>query len=667
MHPTEFVFLGVSGRLWLALLLVVGFGLFAYVIGKRWELVRTAARPDDRFHDWPARLANVLLYFLGQKGIFKEKVAGVMHALIFWGFLVYVIRTIELFLIGFNANWAIPDNTIGNLYNIVKEAFIVLVTLAILVAFYRRYILRVPRLTLSWSANAILLMILILMLSDVIIDTTSGKLRGSWSPVADVAFGLFAGASPQTWSRWNLGAYWINIITNIVFLNYLPISKHFHVITALFNTLFVRTTPQGRMERLDVEGAFEREEVLGLEKIKNLSWKDVLDLYNCTECGRCEADCPAYLSGKVLSPKEIILEIRDQAYDEVPVFGRAREPQKIMGLSVQPEEIWACTSCMACVAACPVQIDPLSKILEMRRNEVMIHDQYPKFFTELFKGMDGRGNPWNMTAEGRLEWTKGLEVPILSQLDAAQIEKLDYLFWVGCATAFDPRNQKVARSLVRILQAAGVKFAILGSEESCTGDAARRIGHEYIFQIQAQRNIEVLNKYGAKRLLTVCPHCFNTFKNEYPDFGGQYEVVHHTQLIADLIKQGRVQLTKPIEATITYHDSCYLGRYNRIYEPPREAIDAIPGTRRVEMQRCRERGMCCGAGGGLMWLEEEPGQRVNELRITQALETKPDTIATACPFCMTMLEDGIAAKIDGKLQDRDIAELVAEAMGLPAV
>ncbi len=299
MHPTQFVFL-LSGQLWLALLLIVGFALFAYVIWRRWELVRSAVRPDDRFHDWPKRLVNVLLYFLGQKGIFKERVAGLMHALIFWGFLVYVIRTIELFLIGFNGNLAIPETFIGNLYNILKEVFIVLVTLAIFVAFYRRYLLRVPRLTLSWSANSILLMILILMVSDVIIDATSGRLRGGWSPLADMTSRLFAGLSPQALSRWNLGTYWINIVTNIVFLNFLPISKHFHVITSFFNTLFVRTAPQGRMEKLDVEGAFEREESLGLETIKNLSWKDVFDLYNCTECGRCEANCPAYLSGKVL-------------------------------------------------------------------------------------------------------------------------------------------------------------------------------------------------------------------------------------------------------------------------------------------------------------------------------------------------------------------------------
>lgn len=654
----------------MALLLLVGLGFFGYVLWKRLRPL-LSAKADSRLSELGKRLLNTLSYFFGQSGLFKEFIPGLMHALIFWGFLIYAIRTLSLFASGFSPIFEIPVNLVGNLYFITKEAFALLVTAGCLYWIYQRVIAKRERLTLSWEGVFILVLILTLMISDLVVDGSHIALVG------ENERGLFAFASAGTGALLSafgfshnmleaifMFSWWLHVVVILVFLNFLPLGKHFHIITSLPNVLFFKMTPQGQMQKLDVDGAFERDENLGLQSINDLTWRDFLDLYSCTECGRCEEACPANHSGKILSPKEIILELRDHTYKEYPLFGsKAAEHVDVVPASVNPDEIWACTTCMACVEACPVQINQLDKIVEMRRNQVMMKDEYPDFFTEVFKGYDGRGNPWNMTQDARLDWTKGHSIPIMSELHAADEHKnIDMLFFVGCATAFEPRNHVVAQSLVKIMRTAGISFGILGEEESCTGDAARRIGHEYLFQIQAEKNIETLSKYDIKKILTICPHCFNTFKNEYSDFGGHYEVIHHTELIADLVKQGKIEMTEELEKRITYHDSCYLGRYNNIYDPQRDTIDAIPGAERVEMTRSREKGMCCGAGGGLMWVEEESGKEVNKRRLEQAMEVEPDILATACPFCMIMMEDGIKNS-DSPIVDKDIAELVADAMG----
>jgi len=676
MPATHFVFLGWNGKTWLGLMLLVGLGLFSYLISKRWQLL-TVGKRERRFDRWGERLKNLFWYFFAQRGIFKEKVAGAMHALIFWGFCVFTIRTISLFVRGF-FDLDIPNNAVWNFYYFWKDLFAVLVTAAVLVALFRRWVLKIKRLTLSWDANLILIQILILMVTDLLIDGAEYALmgenpRGAWAPFSGLMMLFMQGWSAPTLTAVHGASWWLHAFTILFFLNYLPLSKHFHVITSFFNVLFAEPRhPRVAMGTLDVEGTFERGETLGLQTIKDLSWKDVLDLYSCTECGRCEANCPASLSGKILSPKEIIIELRDHAYEEVPVFGRRKEHRDLVGLSVKPEELWACTTCMACVEACPIQIDQLGKILEMRRNEVMSKDKYPSLFTEVFKGMDKHNNPWSMPKQVRLDWTKGLEVPVMSEAVAAganPASEIEYLLFVGCAAAFDPRAQKIARSVVKILQHAGIEFAILGEEEGCTGDPARRIGHEYIFQKLAHKNIETFKNYNIRKILTICPHCFNTLKNEYPALGGHYDVVHHTQLIEKFINDGKIKLTKEIRAAITYHDSCYLGRYNRVFEAPRNVLKKIPGVQLIEMERNRGRGMCCGAGGGLMWLEEEPGKRVNELRVKQAQDAFAGTrgdgqaklVASACPFCMIMLEDGIKSK-GAQMGNKDIAELVAETL-----
>lgn len=624
----------------------------------------------------PRKVVETLWLLATNRSVLRhDGLAGVMHLLIMWGFIVLFIGTVivaieyDLFqkILGLEHGFWIGQFYLG--YKLVLNALGALFIMGLTLALLRRYGLKLPH--LSWKPLDLLLPVWLLAIAvtgffvEALRIAATKPAHESWSFVGYSLAQIFWGWPSSRLQSAHLVLWWVHGLLALSWIAYLPYApKVMHILSAAANVLLRDLYPLGRLMPLDVEGAFERGETLGLQRAKDLTWKDTLDLLSCTECGRCEANCPAWISGKALSPRNIILELRGHVQDEVPpIWHRAQAPQDLVPASVSPEELWACTTCRACVEVCPVYIDPLNKILEMRRNEVMMKDQYPAYFTDVFKGFDGRGNPWNITADVRLEWTKGLNVPIMSQLvEAGTSNDIEYLFFVGCATAFEPRNHKIARSLVKVLKHAGIKFAILGEEETCTGDPARRIGHEYLFQIQAHKLIKTFSKYGVRKILTVCPHCYNTFKNEHPDFGGRYEVIHHSELIAQLLKEGKIKLTKEMQKTITYHDSCYLGRYNRVYDPPREAIDAIPGIRCVEMRGFRERGLCCGAGGGLMWLEEEPDKRVNDLRLKQVLEAKADIVATACPFCMIMLEDGIKTK-NLPLEDKDIAELVMEAMG----
>jgi Fe-S oxidoreductase len=490
----------------------------------------------------------------------------------------------------------------------------------------------------------------------------------AWSPVGAWVAGWFGGSDAAALRSvhalmWHSHA--LLALAGIALLPFLP--KPMHLMAAVVNVFFEDLRPRGRLAPLDVEGAFERDEVLGYETLADLNRKDMLDLLSCTECGRCEINCPAAHSGKVLSPREIVLGLRRQLGAERPLLDDPATPRRILEDQISAQAVWECTTCMACVEICPVLIDPLGKILELRRNETMIHDAFPETYAEIFAGIERRGNPWNEHPTTRLEWAKGLAVPIMAEVaDAGR--GVDVLFWVGCAAASDPRNAKIARSMVKILQSAGIDFAVLGEEERCTGDAARRMGNEYLFGLQAEGNVEILSKYAFNRLLTICPHCFNTFTKDYPDFGGHYAVIHHTQLIRDLIDTGKVSLSHSVEAVATVHDSCYLGRHNKIFDAPREVLGRIPGIATVEMDRNREMAMCCGAGGGLTWFEEAIDQRVNDRRVDQAAAAlgrrgvdRPGVIATACPFCMTMIEDGLAAR-DTDLAGKDIAELVVAAM-----
>jgi Fe-S oxidoreductase len=447
----------------------------------------------------------------------------------------------------------------------------------------------------------------------------------------------------------------------LAFLVYIPSSKHLHIIVAIPNVFFRKLPPRigAQLSPIDLEHA----EHYGVNAVTQWSWKHLLDLYSCTECGRCQEQCPAFLTGKPLNPKMIIVDARENLYKTVrdaPAEQRrdAPQPQRLIGEAIKEDEIWACVTCGACQQECPVLIEHVPKIVDMRRSLVLEESRFPKEAQAALRSIETQGNPYGLPRAQRTAWADGLGVKTVEDKPDAE-----YLYFVGCAASYDEANRAVARAFVRLLQTAGVDFAILGGQESCNGDPARRIGNEYLYQTQAQHNIEALNAARVQKVIATCPHCFNTIKNEYPQFGGRYDVIHHTQLLAQLIEQGRLRPSAALDATITYHDSCYLGRWNDIYDPPRAVVDAIPGARLVEMERHRKRGFCCGAGGGRMWMEEKIGTRINHARVEQTLATNASRVATACPFCLTMFRDGISAKgAESRLQVQDLAQYLADSL-----
>jgi Fe-S oxidoreductase len=453
-------------------------------------------------------------------------------------------------------------------------------------------------------------------------------------------------------------AWWMHVLTVLAFAAYLPQSKHLHIVTTLPNVFFRKQTPRGQLSLIE---DIENKETFGAASIRDFSWKQLLDGYTCTECGRCSDNCPALATGKPLDPQKIVLDIRDQLLAEgSALIQDAKDQAKPPAHWVEskPEELWACTTCAACVEACPVTIEHIDKIVDMRRHLTLMEGSAPPEAQRAMTNIERAGNPWGEPRETRGDWAKDLGVPTFAEKPDAE-----YLYFVGCAASVDRRNQKVARSLVQVLRAAGVSFAILASEETCNGDPARRIGNEYLWQTQAQQNIETFKKYGVRKVIASCPHCFNTIANEYPQLGGNYEVIHALQLVDRLIADGKLRVGRGMAEAVAYHDPCYLGRHNGIYDQPRAVLDAIPGVQRVEIEpHNRERGFCCGAGGGRMWMEEKVGQRVNHRRIEQllAINSGATKVASGCPFCLIMLEEGVGAKgVQDVIRPVDVLELVA--------
>ncbi|HEY3444954.1 MAG TPA: heterodisulfide reductase-related iron-sulfur binding cluster [Myxococcales bacterium] len=658
------------GPIAISILLVLAGAFFAFTMQHRLRLL-TKLQKANRFDRPGERVGELLRFGFGQKRLLdrEERLPGAMHALIFLSFLVLSLRTITLFGMGYSPSFHLPllteEYAVGRGYLFVKDVILAVAFVAATYFILLRALKRPDRMTKSWEAYLILGFIAALMVSDAVFEGAQLAMQNRGFdpllPVSSATAGWLVGLESRTLEVLMHVGFWLHVGIILVFGNFLPYGKHFHVITALFNVYFGRLTPSGQMTKLDLENS----ESFGLAKATDFTWKQGFDVYSCTECGRCQTHCPTYVTGKPLTHKALNHTIKEHLYAESKdlLAGKKGEELKtVPGTVVADDTIWACTTCAWCETACPVLIENLPRLMDMRRYQTLMESKFPPEVTRVFKGLETQGNPWGLGSNTRDAWAEGLEVPRCS--DGKEFE---YLFFVGCAGAFDDRQKKVSKAIVRILNAAGVKFAILGNEETCNGESARRMGNELVFQTLCQQNIEVMKGYSVKKILVQCPHCFNTLKHEYPQFGGSYEVVHHAELIEKLIAEGKLQLGETpalakLTGPVTFHDSCYLGRHNGIYRAPRAALKAVLKVEPKELPRSERQGFCCGAGGGRMWMEEKIGTRVNQNRIEEIAKSGATTVATACPFCLTMLKDAASEKNLEQLSVRDLAEIVADAL-----
>lgn len=709
----------------MTVILVVTLSIFAWSAYHRFQLLKAGASEPEfdlkRPGELQKRIEQLLLISFGQKKMAqneKYRLAGVAHIVIFGAFLVLGLNSVLLWIRGYDASfdfWGLlgRGTLLGDGYNFAKEIFAALAVLGCVVFFYYRIVTRSKRMTLGVEALVILGIIATMMIADFLytgawlaLEARGAGVVPHFHPAEPIGSALaiaLQDSSDGVLSFLAHAGFWWHSAFVLIFLNLLPYSKHFHIITNWPNVFASRLEPVGKLPNVeDIEGKVEREEAIGTAKITDLSWKQMLDLYTCTECGRCSDNCPAYTTGKKLSPKHLTLALRDHLYastgrlvkdtgvtdpskpDEKPSEeGEAKKevlhanppaPEggywttgadvDLVPNIIDPDVIWACTSCRACEEQCPVMITYVDKIVQMRRDQVMIKNEFPPDLQKPFRGMETNGNPWNLSAMDRANWADGLDIPTLEEKRDAAV-----LYWVGCAASYDDRAKKVSRSVAKLLKHAGIDFAILGTEETCTGDPARRAGNEFLFQMLAQQNVETLKGYEVekKTVITACPHCFNTLKNEYPDFGAKLEVMHHSDFLMGLIKQGKLKPQKETKEVVAFHDSCYLGRYNEVYDAPRQILESIPGLELREVSYWnKSKGLCCGAGGAQMFMEEQHGtQRVNTKRTLQLLDTGATTLATGCPFCMTMITDGLKAEEkEEKIGQKDIAEILATSVGL---
>ena len=763
----------------MSILIFVAFALFAWSASRRWQLLQIG-RADSRLDHIPQRLAGTWRFAFRQEKMDYYNPAGIAHKLIFAGFVVLLFRTLILWGRGFYAPFGLwvlgPAQPLGQLYEFAKDTFGVLVVAGTLVFFYYRLVAKPKRMALSLEGLLIIGIIFTMMIADMTYDGATLALTAQQQGLCDAAtrvasagqcaaihtltapYDLGAERWDGLWAIWPSPAgslfavllhtlspgalvfmarlgFWTHATLVLLFLNLLPHSKHFHVITAVPNVFARSLRPAGRLapmaentEKLmeTFGGVAEASDPLapafGVARMEHFTWKSILDFYTCTECGRCSDNCPAHRTGKILSPKHLTLALRDNLYareeeilhhtahgkasaqppaDAPAANGEAAASPSKNGASnglkpinlvpevIHPDVLWACTTCRACEEQCPVLISYVDKIIDMRRSLVMVRNEFPHELGRPFNAMESNGNPWNLSRVDRAAWSDGLGVPMMAEKPTAPV-----LFWVGCAASYDERAKKIARATAKLLKQAEVDFAILGQEETCTGDPARRAGNEILFASLAETNAATINGYkeqgGVRTVVTTCPHCFNTLKNEYPDFGLQVEVVHHTDYLLGLLAEGRLvpQQVGQIPSRVVYHDSCYLGRYNGVYDPPREILKRIPGVELVEPEYwTKQRGLCCGAGGAQMWMEEQNQDRVNVKRTLQLVDALgvaqgngtngggesaagPDgersrsekTIASACPFCMTMLTDGIKSKsLEDHVKQLDVAELLERA------
>jgi Fe-S oxidoreductase len=668
-------------------LVLAALAVFAYNAWRRLAPL-AALRRDDRFERPLARLGALLRFGFGQRRVLdpEERMAGVLHVLLFGAFLVLGLRTVTLFGHAISPGFQLPGLAAGTAtgrgYLFLKDLVVLGACVGALGFLWRRLVTRPARLTQSWEGVLILGFILGLMVTELLFDgaehLAAAQVRGGvaafdWRAPGGtlMAVGLGAvGLRPDSLHVLAVVALWIHLVLVAIFLNFLPFGKHFHVVTAL-PAVFLHALPpaSARLRTLDLEAEGAS---FGAAKLSDLSWKEGLDVLSCTECGRCQTHCPTHATAKPLSSKAVNGAVKKHLVASAPTLVRAARAkdgearaETLAALAplaevVPPATFWSCTTCGWCETACPVLIENIPRLVDLRRQQVLVEAGGPGELARVFKNLETQGNPWGIGSNKRTEWCADLDLP-----RASDGKEFEYLFFVGCAGAYDDRQKKVSRAIVEILRSARVSFAILGEEEICTGDSARRLGNEYLYQTLARQNVDTFKRYGVKKVITQCPHCLNTILNEYPDLGGKFEAVHHTELIARLVAEGRLERAATAELTgerVTFHDPCYLARHNGRVGAPREALSGV-GLPILELDRSGRQGFCCGGGGGQMWLEEKVGTRVNVNRaeeVAAKLGAEGGTVAVGCPFCLTMLKDGLAQiGQDEKVRVLDVAELVS--------
>jgi Fe-S oxidoreductase/nitrate reductase gamma subunit len=647
------------GHAWVMYVLLVptaaaaGYGLY-----RRWRLWRQG-QPECRFDRPMRRLALVVQHGLLQQRTWRNHYPGALHALVFWGFIILTIAT-TVVLVDYDLGLPVMRGWFYLVFqSLIVDLFGALACAGVAMAAWRRWVGKPPELVASAEASLILIVIAAILITGFLVEgwriAVTADHWGAWSPLG----WLVAHASRpllgvEALERAHRFTWWLHMLLVFGFLAWAPYTKMVHAVTGVLNLYTARLEPVGAaLKLLD----FDRVETLGVNSLAGLTWKDLLDLDACTQCGRCTAACPAHRVGKSLSPRDLILDLQHLSHQ------RSDRSEPIIGATpaLAPEALWACTTCAACMEACPVMIEPLPKIVDMRRHLVMEQAEFPGTMQDAMASLEARGHPLTGSRFSRVDWADGLPVPVPHAGEAGTI---DVLLWVGCGGALVERNQRVVRALVQLLHRAGVKFAILGRDETCTGDPARRIGQEFLFQTLARSNIATLNRHGVREIVTACPHCFNTLRHEYPSLGGTFEVTHHSEYLARLVESGRLSPRPGRAAGATFHDPCYLGRHNGIYDAPRRLLERSVAAAPVEMEQSRRNSFCCGGGGGLSFVDEPAGQRVNQERARQALATGADVIAVGCPFCLTMLEDGVNhCKGDRDLRVLDVAELLWETVG----
>ncbi|WP_181519652.1 (Fe-S)-binding protein [Anoxybacillus ayderensis] len=682
---------------WIAFLLVTAYAvhLFVYLVKTRIAYIKLGKKVefDGKVKE---RLQNIWVNVFGQKKLLKDKKSGIIHVMFFYGFILVQFGAIDFIIKGLVPGAHLPLGPLYPAFTFFQEIVTLLILVAVLWAFYRRYIEKLVRLKRDFKAGLVLIFIGGLMLS-VLFGNGMGRIwhneGTSWSePVASAIALAFSWVGETGAAVLFFVAWWVHLLILLTFLVYVPQSKHAHLIAGPVNVFFSRLT-RPKLEKINFED--ETQESFGVGKIEDFKQTQLIDLYACVECGRCTNMCPATGTGKMLSPMDLILKLRDHLTEKgaaitskapwVPTFAFANtkgnqlalmaqgmqeqaatiEMPNLIGDVITEEEIWACTTCRNCEDQCPVMNEHVDKIIDLRRYLVLTEGKLNADAQRAMTNIERQGNPWGLNRKEKENWRElreDVRIPTVKEMQKAG-EEFEYLFWVGSMGSFDNRSQKIALAFARLLNEAGVKFAILGNKEKNSGDTPRRLGNEFLFQELATANIAEFEKAGVKKIVTIDPHAYNTFKNEYPDFGFEAEVYHHTELLAKLVEEGRLVPKYEVNEVVTFHDSCYLGRYNDVYDAPRQILKAIPGVKLVEMARHRETGMCCGAGGGLMWMEETTGTRINVARTEQALEVNPTVISSGCPYCLTMLSDGTKAKeVEEKVGTYDVAELLEKAV-----